>query len=540
MSMPKSATVVLGHIHFDLPRMDNYVSEFLITQDSADLVFRNKYIKIECTANNRTFLGRVVEGPFFIPEEVDRGSAFAQTSILKGDKFPVVPNYYALARVELLGELRDGKLFATNTRPIPKAPVIELAPEEVQKLIGLKGSMLLGRLVGYEEVRVFFDSEDKKVLPRNIGIFGTVGSGKTNTAQVIIEEASAADYAVIVVDIEGEYINMDKPTAELHDKLKQFGLKPEGLKDFWVYYPAAGECARAKAIPFDIEFSSMDPYVLAEILNFTEAQERVFLGDLMPKLVAEKEKKKRKEGEEESEALRFLMGVPAETAEGKFTIVDAIRMIFEELIPEQKGGERVSSYTLAKKLAKLRRSRIFDQPDVAELQISQLLKRGRVSIIDVSGCDEEVKNIVIAWLLRKVFDAKISEPERTPKTLILIEEAHTFVSREKRERMGATLDMIRTIARRGRKRWLCLGFISQQPSHLPGEIFELCNTRIIHSIKSERNIEVLKATGGDIKQEVWNMVSGLGIGQAIISSPQYDHPIQVDIRPAKSRRELVT
>ena len=538
--MVKKNPTVLGFVHFDTPRMDNYICEFLITADNADNVFRNLYVKINSN-NNRTFLARVVEGPFFIPEEVDRSSAFAQTSILKGDKFPIVPNYYALARVELIGEYKKGKLFATNTRPLPKSPVIELTPDDVQKLIGLKGNMLIGRILGYEKVKVLLDADDKKILPRNIGIFGTVGSGKTNTAQVLIEEASAQGYAVIVIDIEGEYINMDKPTTELVGKLKEFGLRPEGLKDFYVYYPVAGETSRRKAVPFDIEFSSMDPSILSEILNFTEAQERVFfelIGRLTAK-VEERKRKRKKEGEEEeSEALRFLLGAP-KPKEEKFTILDAIRTIWDELIPEQRGGEKAASYTLAKKLARLRRSRIFDQDNVSEIQIRALLKPGRVSVIDVSGCDEEVRNIVIAWLLKRVFELKSDKRVKTPKTLIMIEEAHTFVSRERREKMGATLDMIRTIARRGRKRWLCLCFISQQPSHLPGEIFELCNTRIIHSIKSERNLQVLKATGGDIAEEVWNLVPGLGIGQAIISSPQFSHPIQVDVRPAKTRREFV-
>lgn len=45
------------------------------------------------------------------------------------------------------------------------------------------------------------NSQIKKVLPRNVGIFGTVGSGKTNSAQVLIEEASRAGYAVIVLDV---------------------------------------------------------------------------------------------------------------------------------------------------------------------------------------------------------------------------------------------------------------------------------------------------------------------------------------------------
>ena len=60
----------------------------------------------------------------------------------------------------------------------------------------------------------------KLFCPEIIGIFGTVGSGKTNSSQVLIEEAAAAGWAVVVLDVEGEYISMDKPNSEI---LKQSG-----------------------------------------------------------------------------------------------------------------------------------------------------------------------------------------------------------------------------------------------------------------------------------------------------------------------------
>ena len=525
---------ILGHVHFDTPGLDNYISEVLVPQNRVNDVFRNRYVKIN-SDNGVTFLGRIIEGPFYIPEEVARGSAFAQTSILKGTEFPAVPNYYALARVELLGKYVGGKLLSTNTRPTPKSPVIELDTEEVQKLIGLKGDMLVGRHVGYEAVQILMDSTVKNVLPRNLGIFGTVGSGKTNTAQVIIEEASEGGYAVIVIDVEGEYISMDEPTDILKDKLSEFGLEPAGLKDFKVYVPIAGETKREKAVPFHIKFSSMDPYILAEVLQFTEAQERVF-HKLIGRLRKGEEGKEEEAEEEEDEALAFLTGKPG-AKKGEYTILSAIKEIYA-MGDTLKGGEKTSSYTLSSKLAKLRRQNIFDQPDASEMQVRSLLKKGRISVIDVSGCVADVKNIVIAWLLDKVFDLKMKDPEGTPKTLVLIEEAHTFVSRENVDRMSATLDMLRMISRRGRKRWLCLGFISQQPAHIPSEIFELCNTRIIHSIKSERNINALKATGGDVVEKLWNQVPGLGVGEALVSSPQYSHSVVIDVRPCKCKREL--
>jgi len=524
--------MIIGHIHFDRLGLPNNVTEFLVDQKNTAKVLRHRYVKI--ISGSKTFIGRIVEGPFYIPEEVSRESAIVQTSILKGDLFPVTPNFYVLARIEILGELVEEKIVSTNTRPLPKSKVQEMTPDEVKKLIGVKGDILLGKLVGYEDVNIMIDSSNKKVLPRNIGIFGTVGSGKTNTAQVLIEECSKVGYAVIVIDVEGEYVGMDRPTKELKEKLKLYGRIPRELKDFKVYYPCNGDIPRVDGKPrkdatkFDIKFSNVDPYVIFEIINASEAQERG-LSELIERL-NEKLKKKIKK----SKAIQFIEGNIWE--EYEFTIDDAIQTLFK-LINDKKINQS-TGYALAAKLKQLKRLGIFDK-GIGEIDVSELLKPGRVSVIDVSSSSDHVKNVIIAWILRNVFKRKLEDPKTTPKTLILIEEAHTFVSKESKDKMMATLDMLKIIARRGRKRWLCLGFISQQPSHLPQEIFELCNTRIIHSIKSQNNINAIKTTSGGVIEEVWSSIPSLGVGEALVISPQFKHPIIVDIKPCETKREYI-
>lgn len=549
--MPKiDKNRVLGYVHFDTPGASNRTCEFLTEQSTVHKVARNKYVKA-LAEDGGCFLGRIVEGPFFIPEELGRNSAFTQTAILKGGEFPAVPNYYSVARLEILGELVGNDLVSTNTRPLPKSAVVELTSEEVQDLIRVKGDIHLGRLLGYEEVEVLLDARSKKVLPRNVGIFGTVGSGKTNTAQVLIEDASAAGYAVIVFDVEGEYINMDSPTQELKAKLAQFGLKPKGLRKFAVYYPSGGDKLRLEAIPFDVNFGGFDKYVLAELMELSEPQDRVWM-HLISKLTEQEEErrkaktsKKRKANEEispretdsyPSEAMRFLQG--SEFEGGTYTIGQAIGVLFGDVMQELKGFERQSAYILAKKMWRVRRQKIFDEIG-QPIKISKLLKPQHVSVIDVSTIGTDAKNIVIASVLRRVFEAKLDRSKELPPTLILVEEAHTFISREARDRMEATMDILKVIARRGRKRWLCLGFVSQQPSHLPPEIFELCNTRIIHCTKSSHNISPIKRTTGGILDEIWDAVPALSAGQALVVSPQFNHPVVVDVRPSRTKRELV-
>ena len=523
--------MALGYIHYDAGHPRSEVSDFLALKDKINLVFRNKYVKVE-SPTSPIFLGRIVDGPFFIPEEVGRDSAFAQTAILHGEDFKAMPDYYLLSHVEILGEYRDGTMFGTSTRPVPKSLVQDLSVAEIEKLIGIGGDMTLGSLVGYPDVRVKMNSQLKKVLPRNVGIFGTVGSGKTNTAQVLIEEAAQAGYAVIVLDVEGEYTAMDEPSREreLEPSLRANDREPKGLKNLHVYHPKGGEPSRKESTEFGIPFGMMPRLVVSELADLTEPQEGVFL-KAYEALQEKRAKETLSKGKPRSEAVAFLEGGYAEDT----------GLTLQKLIDEVPNhGDKAGSGTLwalTRKLEALRRTQIFDT--AKPISVANFLVEGCVSVVDVSAVPyDSAKNIAIAWILRQVFDEKIKNA-KAPRTLVVIEEAHTFISKESRDRMVATMDMLKLIARRGRKRWLSLTFVSQQPSHLPDEIFELCNTRIIHSIKSEYNLKPLMRTSGDVVSELWDMVPGLGPGQALVTSPQYTHTILVGVRPSSTRRKMI-
>ena len=102
--------------------------------------------------------------------------------------------------------------------------------------------------------------------------------------------------------------------------------------------------------------------------------------------------------------------------------------------------------------------------------------------------------------------------------------------------MMATLVLLLELARRGRKRGICLNIISQQPARLPPELLELCNTRIMHRMSSATNIEVLKQSTGNVPESFWDTLPSLGRGEAIVASPIYTMAVITQIRPVASRR----
>ena len=380
-----------------------------------------------------------------------------------------------------------------------------------------------------------------KCITKKSWNFWYSGIGKTNSSQVLIEEAAAIGWAVIVLDVEGEYISMDKPNSEietnpgLKKKFEQYNVIPEGLKSFQVFNPAGTESKRSDSLEFSIPFGSLSPYELSAIMGMNETQEDRFI-DLWDRQVADITSKSTKPKNPKNQWKAIQENNFHEEPEYPDLTIKSLLERLNEEVKEQKGSSKASWRVVKRLLRRLERFRIFDSTEDL-LDVDDLLKSGKVSVMDLSNSyTVQVNNIVIAYLLKKVFEQKIRNPE-LPPTMIFIEEAHTFVSKENASKMEALLDRLREVTRRGRKRWLGLCFISQQPSHIPEEIFELCNTKIIHQTTGNRNLNALKVSGGNINEAIWDDVPTLGQGRSIIISPQFQHPIMTNMRLCKTNRE---
>lgn len=533
----------IGFVNFDSGIGQNNEVEIRIPFGKLDELLRGKYVIVPSNSKGHFYLARLTRGPFYTPDAVSRDSAFARASIVQAENIAFVPDYHGICFCELIGLFHydSSHLSGVQNRPHPKSPVYPLPPEKIQELLKLKGNMYLGHLSGYEGIRVYLDANSKVVLPRNIGIFGTVGSGKTNSSQVLIEEASAAGWSVIVLDVEGEYISMDKPNSEiehnagLKKKAQQYQITSEGLKSFQVYHPAGTDSKRDDSLEFSIPFGSLSPYELAAIMGMNETQEDRFV-DLWDRKKAEIISSSPKPKTPKNQWKAIEEDLFDEDFEFPDLTIKSLLSSLDKEIQQQTGSFRNSWLVVKRLLNRLRRFGIFDATDDL-LNTSDLLKAGKVSVLDLSNSyTVQVNNIVIAYLLRKLFDQKIKNPD-LPPTIIFIEEAHTFVSKENASKMEALLDRLREVTRRGRKRWLGLCFISQQPSHLPEEIFELCNTKIIHQTTGNRNLNALKTSAGNVNEAIWEDVPTLGQGRSIIISPQFQHPVMTNMRICKTNRE---
>lgn len=574
----------IAFIHFDPSAMKSNVAQALVHSNDLMKVHRGLYVYIKSARDERGYVGRVVEGPFYNPDALKRDSTPVQFIILNQGQGKVlaVPEYHGWVQIEILGEERDGTLSGAMRRPHPASPVLPYDSEMMTGMLNLSGNIRMGMLDNYENVLVQVDGNNKGVVPRNWLTVGTIGSGKTNTCQVFIEETLAAGYAQVVVDPEGEFIFMDESSGaqNIEEDLKRFGRVPRGVKSITVYRPPLSESKRNDAVEFSVPFDSLSPEIIMEITEMSTAQQTRFTF-LYEQAIQIARKKKGGGQAMESEDIDLSMGYPGITLNWLLKMLDQEFQYYnwkrehratkpkrkasaieeadesevenelkiychkyhlEPLIQDQTD---VASYgALRKKLRELQMMRIFDRKDAPPLDMHRLSEPGHLSVIDMSDSrEQQVVNIVIADLLARMYHykMKLSEEENSKRRVFLtIEEAHGFVSREKQTRMEQTLDQLRRIARRGRKRWLALHFVTQSPQHLPSELFELANNKIIHQTTGTENLRVLKAAAGTVNEAIWEDVPSLGRGRAIIVSSQYPHPIIVQIRPTSSRRNYMS
>lgn len=121
---------------------------------------------------------------------------------------------------------------------------------------------------------------------------------------------------------------------------------------------------------------------------------------------------------------------------------------------------------------------------------------GQVAIIDLSLVPSEVTHMLIGVLGRIVFEALQRYRKQQPAglslpTVLVLEEAHTFVRRGKDEESAQNSpaqlcrEAFERIAREGRKFGLGLVLSSQRPSELSPTVLAQCNTFLLHRLVND-------------------------------------------------------
>jgi hypothetical protein len=216
----------------------------------------------------------------------------------------------------------------------------------------------------------------------------------------------------------------------------------------------------------------------------------------------------------------------------------------EETVPadNDRNGAQAKSPKAGKSNKNLEAS---DGRQITTLNYAKMLSPGHVVVLDMHGLESpQHRNLAISEILRGVLEAqdalyREAPADNKPKTVIIVEEAHEFLSGRRLQQMPALSEQIHRIARRGRKRWLGLTFATQYPQHLPDELFTLCNNRVLLKLGDEETIRRLKHSIGGVPDNLWSRLRNLQPGQAIVSAQGFDPALLVSLKPGRCKLLMV-
>ncbi|NIA72046.1 ATP-binding protein [Pelagibius litoralis] len=577
---------------FDRPGSEDGNVTVLVPEHQIGAVAREAFVRIP-SIHPRTgeveaeYLGVVASGPFAEPDAL---GATAPTLVVAAAHGAVLtPKYHGIAQVEVFGERVDSQLIPPLRRPCPNSPVFLLTENEIKEVLGLdipanEKPVRLGLLDGISSLPIKMPAAKKSVLFSHMAILGTTGGGKSTTVSGTIMNLADAGNAVVIFDIEGEYTTMEKPTEnqQMLAALKKRELRAKGADNTRLFVLAGRTPANPKHAnirQFKIAFDELSPNVLSEILSLNDAQERRLIDAYeICRVTMEAERIFPANEQEQNLALEIDeldRGWPRMTIEMMIdTVSAAIAKInksldsFEGRSRGFKGHEKrlveviqkrdietnkFSWMAIAKRLWRMKKAEVFSQNDQDRINSGELIIPGQIAVIDLSDMDAPyLRNLVIAQLLRTLQirqDELYTERELalreskkpTPLTRIniFIEEAHEFLSAQRIKQMPNLFDQVARIARRGRKRYLGLVFITQLPSHLPDEVLGLVNNWILHKLTDTGVLQRLRKVVPGVNDATWKSVPNLAPGQALCSFMHLSRPTMTTIDPSPCQLRMV-
>lgn len=207
---------------------------------------------------------------------------------------------------------------------------------------------------------------------------------------------------------------------------------------------------------------------------------------------------------------------------------------FLEALSQETGNEQYVEFLLARirtMLADTRMKNIIG--DNVEITLEQWLENyigkdmaedGCVTIIDLSLVPAEIVHIITSVIARMILEALQryrKTNEKSLPTVLVMEEAHTFIKRFKEDLEIQNVSSIccqvfEKIAREGRKFGLGLVLSSQRPSELSPTVLSQCNSFLLHRISNDRDQELIHRLVPDNLRGLLRELPSLPSQQAIL------------------------
>ena len=291
--------------------------------------------------------------------------------------------------------------------------------------------------------------------------------------------------SVVMLDTMGIFWTMKYPNERDEDLLREWGLKPEKLEEVDVYVPE-GYFEKYKEMGVDADFSfsiKVSELNAGDWSNIFEVSLVDPLGIMISRILEEVRDK----------------------YEDDFSIDDIL-----EFIEKDKRAEKNVKDGLFNMFSAAKGWGLFSREGTP---VSKIIKRGRVSILDVSVYDNQnIKALVIGLLGRKLLKDRLlsrkmeeiqtigsgysyfsdleEDKEQVPFVWLMIDEAHEFLPKEGKV---ASSDALIQLLREGRQPGISLVLATQQPGEIHTDVMTQSDIVVSHRVTAKKDIDALNS-----------------------------------------------
>ena len=393
----------------------------------------------------------------------------------------------SIAKAKVLGFLYNGEILQPRKAIHPGNEVYR-APSEILKQFYSypeREALHIGYLINRPDVPV---SITVRGFRRHLAILGQTGAGKSYTTGVLVEELFRKGATIVILDPHADYVFLSQRRSGgvFSKRITVFRTREStGRYD---------EKQIGKVETYEIKFSDLGLDEIMDIARISRSWVRI--ADTLEKAL--------KELREENENYRL-----------------------EDLIKKLERGDEYAAAAL-RYVRRLERLRVFGD---ATTNILKLLKPKHITIMDLSGLDDEVADYIAYRILNDIFDVVRTQKYEYP-VFVFIEEAHRFIPEKE-----ATLSkrIIKRIAAEGRKFGVFLVVISQRPHKIDPDVLSQCNSQMILRMKNEEDQNAVKRSSERMSKDLLTDIPGLNTGEAVIVGEIVKAPVMVKIRPRETK-----
>jgi DNA helicase HerA-like ATPase len=412
------------------------------------------------------------------------------------------PSYRKLARIDLIGELRDDDGKARFLRGVTEYPNIgtaaQLLPDRaLRSVYGLADTdrAHIGDLQQDPRIPVHIDID--QLVSRHFAILGATGVGKSSGVAIILSKilASRPNLRIFLVDPHNEYSRCFGDKAQV--------LTPRNLRlPFWLFnFEEIVDVFFGGRPGVDEEVE-----ILSEVIPLAKSAYLQYRQNTPSTLAKHRDPRD----------LGFTADTPV-----PYRIEDLIALLDERMGKLENRNSRTTYHKLIGRIQTFRNhpryAFMFENANIGGDTMAEILgtlfrlpPQGRpMTIMQLAGFPAEVVDSVVSVLCRMAFDFGLWSEGVAP-LLFVCEEAHRYAPADKKMGFGPTRRALSRIAKEGRKYGVFLGLVTQRPAEIDPTIISQCSTFFVMRLANDRDQALIRSAVSDAAANLLSFIPSLG------------------------------